>query len=65
MPITNDKCTDELKTVKTKCENNTTIASLSSMSRKNPSLANFGNRFYNLMLTEVNQIEIHEPKDHT
>ena len=61
MPITNDKCTDELKTVKT----NTTIASLSSMSRKNPSLANLGNRFYNLMLTEVNQIEIDEPKDHT
>ena len=65
MLITKVKCTDQWKTVKTKCENNTTIAFLSSMSPKNPSLANSGNRFYNLMFTEIKQIEIHESKDHT
>ena len=40
MLITNDKCTNEWKTVKTKSKNNTNIASPSSMSPKNPSPAN-------------------------
>ena len=40
MLITNDKCTNEWNTVKTKSKNNTNIASPSSMSPKNPSPAN-------------------------
>ena len=35
------------------------------MSPKNPSPINLQNRFDNLIVTEVNQIEIHEPHDHT
>ena len=65
MLITNDICADEWKTVKTKPKNNTTIASPSSVSPKNPSPVNLQNRFDNLIVTEVNQIEIHEPQDHT
>ena len=65
MLITNDICADEWKTVKTKSKNNTNIASPSSVSPKNPSPVNLQNRFDNLIVTEVNQIEIHEPQDHT
>ena len=61
MLITNDKCADEWKTMKTKSKNNTNIA---SMSPKNPSLVNLQNRFDNLIVTEVNQIEIQEPQNH-
>ena len=35
------------------------------MSPKNPSPVNLQNRFDNLIVTEVNQIEIHQPQDHT
>ena len=35
------------------------------MSPKNPSPINLQNQFDNLTVTEVNQIEIHEPHDHT
>ena len=59
--ITNDKCTDEWKIVKTKSKNNRNIASPSSLSPKNPSPVNLQNRFDNLIVTEVNQTEIHEP----
>ena len=65
MLITNDKCVDEWKTVKSKFENNTNIASPSSVSPKNPFPVNLQNPFGNLMVTEVNQIEIRETKDHT
>ena len=65
MLITNDKCADEWKTVKTKFKNDTNIASPSSVSPKNPLPVNLQNGFGNLMITEVNQIEIHETKDHT
>ena len=65
MLITNDRCTDEWKTVKTKSKNNTNIASPSSVSSKNPSPVNLQNRINNLLVTEVNQIEIQEPQDHT
>ena len=34
-------------------------------STKNPSQANLRIRFDNLIVTEVNQIEIHESQDHT
>ena len=47
MLITNDKCADEWKTVKTKSNNNTNIA---SMSPKNPSPVNLQNRFDNLIV---------------
>ena len=43
MLITNDKHTDEWKTVKTKSKNNTNIASHSSVSPKNPSPLNLQN----------------------
>ena len=43
MLITNDKHTDEWKTVKTKSKNNTNIASRSSVSPKNPSPLNLQN----------------------
>ena len=59
MLITNDKCAGEWKTVKTKSRNNANIASPSSVSPRNLSSVNFQNRFDNLMVTEVNQIEIH------
>ena len=65
MLITNDKCADKWKTVKTKSKNNTNIASLGSVSPKNVSPANLHNRSENLIVTEVNQIKIHEPQDHT
>ena len=65
MLITNDKSTDEWKTVKTKSKNNTNIASPSSLSPKNPSTVNLQNRFDNLIVAEINQIEINEPQDHT
>ena len=35
------------------------------MSPKNPSPVNLQNRFDNLIVTEVNQIEMHESQDHT
>ena len=35
------------------------------MSQKNPSAINLQNRFDNLIVTKVNQIEIYEPQDHT
>ena len=63
--ITNDKCTDEWKTVKTKSKNNTNIASPSSVSPKILSPINLQNRFDNLIVTEVNQIEIYESQEHT
>ena len=44
MLITNDKCTNEWKTVKTKSKNNTNIPSPSSVLPKNPSLANLQNQ---------------------
>ena len=65
MLITNDKCADEWKTVKTKSKNNTNIASPSTVSPKNPSPVNLKNRFDNLIVTELNQIEINESQDHT
>ena len=65
MLITNDKHTNESKTVKTKSRNNTNIASPSSVSPKNPSPLNLQNGFDNLTVTKVNQIETHEPQDHT
>ena len=57
--------TDKWKTVKTKSKNNINIPPPSSLSPKNPSPVNLQNRFDNLIVTEVNQIEIHEPQDHT
>ena len=63
--ITNGKLVDEWKTVKTKSKNNTNIASSSSVSPKYPSPVNLQNRFDNLIVTEVNQIEIQESQDHT
>ena len=51
--------------MKTKSKNNTNIASPSSVSPKNPSPESLQNRFDNLIVTEVNQTEIHEPQDHT
>ena len=63
--ITNGKLVDEWKTVKTKSKNNTNIASSSSVSPKYPSPVNLQNRFDNLIVTEVNQIEIQEAQDHT
>ena len=83
MLITNDKCTDGWKTVKAKSNNNTNIASPTSVSPKNPSPINLQNRFDNLnrfdkpqnrfdkpnlinyKIDLINQIEIHEPYDHT
>ena len=61
MLITNDKCANGWKTVKTKFKNNTNIVSPSSVSPKNRSTVNL----QNLMVTEVNQIEIHKSQDHT
>ena len=61
MLITNDKCADGWKTVKTNFKNNTNIVSPSSVSPKNRSTVNL----QNLMVTEVNQIEIHKSQDHT
>ena len=65
MLIRNDKCIDEWKTVKTKFESNTNIVSPSSLSPKNPLPVDLQNQFDNLIVTQVNQIEIHEPQDHT
>ena len=65
MLITNDKYTGQRKTVKTKSKNNTNVASPSSVSQKNPSPINLKNWFDNLIVNEVNQIENHEPQDHT
>ena len=65
MLITNEKCADEWKAVKIKSKNNTNIASPSSVSPKNPSPVNLQNRFDNLAVIEVNQIEIHEYQYHT
>ena len=64
MLITNNKCNDEWKTVKSKSKNNTNIESPSSVSPNNPSPVNLQTQFDNLIVTEVNQIEIHEPQDH-
>ena len=50
MLITNDKCIDDWKTVKTKPKNNTNIASPSSMSPKTPLPVNLQNRFDNLIV---------------
>ena len=50
MLITNDKSTDDWKTVKTKSKNNTNIASPSSMSPKTPLPVNLQNRFDNLIV---------------
>ena len=60
MLITYDKYANEWKTVKTKSKNNTNIAS-----PKNPSPVNLQNRFDNRIVTEVNQIEMHESQNHT
>ena len=65
MLVTNDKCADKWTTVKNKSKSNTNIVSPSSFSTKNPSQANLQIRFDNLIVTEVNQIEIHESQDHT
>ena len=65
MLITNGKCADEWKTVKTKSKNNTNIASPSTVSPKNPSPVNLKNRLDNLIVTKLNQIEINESQDHT
>ena len=43
MLITNDKCADEWKTVKTKSKNNTNIASRSTVSPKTPAPVNLKN----------------------
>ena len=51
--------------MKINSKNNTNIASPSSVSPKNPSPESLQNRFDNLIVTEVNQTEIHEPQDHT
>ena len=48
----------------TKSKNNTNIASFSSVSPKNLSPENLQNRFDNLIVTEVNQVKIHESQDH-
>ena len=50
MLITNDKCIDDWKTLKTKPKNNTNIASPSSMSPKTPLPVNLQNRFDNLIV---------------
>ena len=50
MLITNGKCIDDWKTVKTKPKNNTNIASPSSMSPKTPLPVNLQNRFDNLIV---------------
>ena len=50
MLITNDKCIDDWKTLKTKPTNNTNIASPSSMSPKTPLPVNLQNRFDNLIV---------------
>ena len=50
--------------MKIKCKNNPNIASPSSVSPKNSTPVNLQNRFDNLMVTEVNQIETHESQDH-
>ena len=65
MLITNDKCADEWKTVKTKSKDDRNIASPSTVSTKNPSSVNLKNRFDNLIVTKLNQIEINESQDHT
>ena len=58
MLITNDKCTDKSK-------NNTNIAAAVSVSPEDSSVVGLQNRFDNLIVTEVNQIEIHDSQDHT
>ena len=60
MLITNVKCANEWETVKIKFKNNPNLASPSSVSPKNSSPVNLQNRFDNLMVIEVNQIETHE-----
>ena len=50
MLITNDKCIDDWKTLKTKPKNNTNIASPGSMSPKTPLPVNLQNRFDNLIV---------------
>ena len=65
MLITNEKCTNEWKTVKSKSKNNTNMTSPSSVLPKNPWPVNLQNRFDNLIVAKVSQIEIHEPQDHT
>ena len=55
MLITNDKCTNEWETVKTKFKNSTNVASPSSVSWKNPSPVNLQNQFDNHIVTEANQ----------
>ena len=64
MLITNDNCTDDRKTVKSKCKNNTNIASSSFLSSKISLAVNLQNRFDNLIVTEIKQSEIHKPQDH-
>ena len=65
MLITNDKCADEWKTVKSESKNNKNMASPSSVSPKSPSPVSLQNQFDNLIVTEVNQMKIHELQDHT
>ena len=48
-----------------KSKNNTNIASPGSVSPKNSSVVDLQNRFDNLIVTEVNQIQIHDLQDHT
>ena len=60
MLIANGKCANEWKTVKTKSKNNTNIASPSTVSPKILLPVDLKNRFDNLIVTELNQIEINE-----
>ena len=56
--IRNEKCADKWKLVKTKFKNNTHKAPASLMSPKKIFVSKFVNRFNNVIVTEVNQIEI-------
>ena len=49
--------------MKTKSKNNTKIASPSTVSPKNPLPVNLKNRFDNLIVTKLNEIEINESQD--
>ena len=51
--------------MKTKSKNNTNIASPSTVSPKNPLPVNLKNRFDNLLVTKLNEIEINESQDDT